>query len=175
MLGEIRDLETATIAIQAAMTGHLVLSTLHTNDAPSSVTRLINIGIEPFLVAAACNSVLAQRLVRRICNDCKHEEPVGDEIADFLTMHGINTATVMQGTGCNKCRETGYSGRHGLYEMLVLDDQIRDLIAGNPSVTELRRQCVERGMVSLREDGFRKVAEGITTVEEVLRVTEATI
>ncbi|MDY7109428.1 MAG: ATPase, T2SS/T4P/T4SS family [Planctomycetota bacterium] len=175
MLGKIRDFETATIAVQAAMTGHLVLSTLHTNDAPSSITRLINIGIEPFLVAAAVNSVLAQRLVRRVCAACKEEVPVKEEIADFLTMHGINTDTVMQGAGCNRCRETGYSGRTGLYELLVLDDHLRDAIARNPNVTEFRRQCTERGMVTLREDGFRKVAAGNTTVEEVLRVTESTI
>jgi len=175
MVGEIRDMETATIAVQAAMTGHLVLSTLHTNDAPSSITRLINIGIEPFLVAAAVNSVLAQRLVRRVCANCREQVPVKDEIAGFLTMHGINTSTVSQGSGCNRCRETGYSGRCGLYEMLVLDDHLRDTIARNPNVTEFRRQCTERGMVTLREDGFKKVAESTTTVEEVLRVTESTI
>jgi type IV pilus assembly protein PilB len=175
MLGEVRDMETATIAIQAAMTGHLVLSTLHTNDAPSSITRLINIGIEPFLVAAAVNSVLAQRLVRRICPECKEEVPAGEEIAEFLTMHGVNAQTVTHGEGCPKCRETGYSGRCGLYEMLRLDDHLRDTIARNPNVTEFRRQCCERGMVTLREDGFKKIAEGVTTVEEVLRVTEATI
>jgi type IV pilus assembly protein PilB len=175
MVGEIRDLETATIAVQAAMTGHLVLSTLHTNDAPSSITRLINIGIEPFLVAAAVNSVLAQRLVRRICAACREEVPVKEEIAEFLTMHGMSTDTVTQGAGCSKCRETGYSGRSGLYEMLILDDHLRDAIARNPNVTEFRRQCTERGMVTLREDGFRKVSAGLTTVEEVLRVTESTI
>jgi type IV pilus assembly protein PilB len=175
MLGEIRDMETATIAVQASLTGHLVLSTLHTNDAPSSITRLINIGIEPFLVAAACNAVLAQRLVRKICVNCAKEMDVGDDITEFLTMHGIDAKTLKQGSGCHRCRETGYSGRLGLYELLLLDDHLRDAIARNPNVTEFRRQCSERGMVSLREDGFRKVASGITTVEEVLRVTEATI
>ncbi|MCA9291652.1 MAG: Flp pilus assembly complex ATPase component TadA, partial [Phycisphaerales bacterium] len=175
MLGEIRDMETATIAIQAALTGHLVLSTLHTNDAPSSITRLINIGIEPFLIGAAMNGVLAQRLVRRICANCREMRPAGDEIADFLIMHGVNTTEVAFGRGCNKCRETGYSGRVGLYELLILDDFLRDAVARNPNVTEFRRVCCERGMVSLREDGFRKVASNLTTVEEVLRVTEATI
>ena len=175
MVGEIRDLDTATIAIQAAMTGHLVLSTLHTNDAPSSVTRLINIGIEPFLVGAACNAVLAQRLVRRICSHCPVETDVKPEMVDFLTMHGVHVEKVKHGKGCDRCRETGYSGRNGLYEMLVLDDHLRDTIARNPNVTEFRRQCSERGMVTLREDGFRKVADGLTTVEEVLRVTESTI
>ncbi|UCD75225.1 MAG: Flp pilus assembly complex ATPase component TadA [Phycisphaerales bacterium] len=175
MVGEIRDMETATIAIQAAMTGHLVLSTLHTNDAPSSITRLINIGIEPFLVGAAVNAVLAQRLVRRICGQCAKKAEVGDEIIDFLNAHGVQADNLMQGGGCNKCRETGYHGRCGLYEMLVLDDHLRDTIARNPNVTEFRRQCVERGMVTLRQDGFQKVNDGVTTVEEVLRVTEATI
>ncbi len=175
MIGEIRDLETATIAIQAALTGHLVLSTLHTNDAPSSITRLINIGTEPFLIGAAVNSVLAQRLVRRICKHCKAEIPVTPEIEEFLTMHGIVASQVMKGKGCPRCRETGYSGRVGLYELLLLDDHLRDAIARNPNVTEFRRMCIERGMVTLREDGFQKVAAGSTTVEEILRVTEATI
>ena len=175
MVGEIRDLETATIAIQAALTGHLVLSTLHTNDAPSSITRLINIGTEPFLIGAAVNSVLAQRLVRRICKHCKEEISVTPEIEEFLTMHGIPASQVMKGKGCPRCRETGYSGRVGLYELLLLDDHLRDAIARNPNVTEFRRTCIERGMVTLREDGFKKVAAGSTTVEEILRVTEATI
>jgi type IV pilus assembly protein PilB len=175
MVGEIRDLETATTATQAAMTGHLVLSTLHTNDAPSSVTRLINMGIEPFLAAAAVNGVLAQRLVRRICSSCKQQVPVPEEMKDFLVMHGVQGDTLSKGKGCNKCRQTGYSGRQGLYELLVLDDHLRDAISGNPNVTEFRRMCKERGMVSLREDGFQKVIDGITTVEEILRVTEATI
>ncbi len=175
MVGEIRDLETATTATQAAMTGHLVLSTLHTNDAPSSVTRLINMGIEPFLAAAAVNAVLAQRLVRRICRHCIEQVPVPEEMRDFLVMHGVNGETMAKGKGCGKCRQTGYSGRQGLYELLVLDDHLRDATAGNPNVTEFRRMCSERGMVSLREDGFAKVRDGITTVEEILRVTEATI
>jgi type IV pilus assembly protein PilB len=175
MVGEIRDMETATIAIQAAMTGHLVLSTLHTNDAPSSVTRLINIGIEPFLVAGAVKSVLAQRLVRRICGSCVEQIPIPPDVADLIMMHGITANTLARGRGCPKCRETGYSGRAGLYEMLVLDDHLGDAVARNPNVTEFRRICAERGMLSLREDGFQKVAKSITTVEEVLRVTESTI
>ena len=175
MIGEIRDMETATIAIQAALTGHLVLSTLHTNDAPSSVTRMINIGIEPFLIGAALNGVLAQRLVRRICDNCKVDEAVKPDIKEFLEMHGINAEQLPVGQGCNKCRETGYAGRVGLYELLILDDFLRDAVARNPNVTEFRRTCSERGMVTLREDGFAKVALGQTSVEEVLRVTEATI
>ena len=175
MLGEIRDQETARIAIQASLTGHLVLSTLHTNDAPSSITRLINIGVEPFLIGAAVNACLAQRLVRRICQNCKKQVPPEPAIAEHLSIHGLACDQVWQGEGCDKCRRTGYSGRVGLYELLVLDDSLRDKIAGNPNVTEFRRQCVEKGMVTLREDGFKKVAAGFTTVEEVLRVTESTI
>ena len=175
MLGEIRDQETATIAVQAALTGHLVLSTLHTNDAPSSITRLINIGVEPFLIGAALNGVLAQRLVRKICQHCKADTPVKEDMADFLTMHGVTSSTVAEGKGCLRCRETGYSGRLGLFELLLLDDHLRDAISRSPNVTEFRRTCTERGMVTLREDGFQKVADGLTTVEEILRVTEATI
>ena len=175
MVGEIRDGETARIAIQASLTGHLVLSTLHTNDAPSSITRLINIGVEPFLIGASVNATLAQRLVRKICDNCKVQKPPPDEVAEHLSMHGISIDNIWVGQGCDKCRNTGYASRLGLYELLILDDTLRDRIASNPSVTEFRRMCIERGMVTLREDGFQKVAKGQTTVEEVLRVTEATI
>ncbi len=175
MVGEIRDMDTGRIAIQASLTGHLVLSTLHTNDAPSSVTRLINIGVEPFLIGAALNACLAQRLVRRICPHCKEPCPPDAQLADHLAAHGLAFDELYKGKGCDKCRNTGYSGRVGLYELLVLDDGLRDKIAGNPNVSEFRRTCIERGMVSLREDGFKKVARGLTTVEEVLRVTESTI
>ena len=175
LLGEVRDMDTATTAVQAALTGHLVLSTLHTNDAPSSVTRLINIGIEPFLVGAAMNAILAQRLVRRTCPDCAVEEPVPEELRDFLQTHGVHRTNLLKGVGCSKCRETGYAGRCGIYEMLVLDDFLRDRIASSPNVTEFRRLCIERGMSTLRDDGFNKVEAGVTSVEEVLRVTEATI
>jgi type IV pilus assembly protein PilB len=175
MVGEIRDQETATIAVQAALTGHLVLSTLHTNDAPSSVTRLINIGVEPFLVGAALNAVLAQRLVRRICSECMQPQEVPAEMAESLMMHGIQSGMLQHGAGCDACRQTGYAGRLGLYELLVLDDHLRDLIASSPNVTEFRRICCERGMVTLREDGFKKVQDSMTTIEEVMRVTEATI
>ncbi|HSV16480.1 MAG TPA: GspE/PulE family protein [Tepidisphaeraceae bacterium] len=176
MLGEIRDTETAHIAVQAAMTGHMVLSTLHTNDAPSSVTRLINIGVEPYLISAAVNAVLAQRLVRRICGECK--EPWKDMDADmreFLETRGFDPNNIFKGRGCDKCRNTGYKGRVGIYELLVLDDVARDLVVRNPNVTELRRICKERGMVSLREDGLHKVAAGSTTIEEVMSATENTM
>ncbi|MEY3143441.1 MAG: Flp pilus assembly complex ATPase component TadA [Planctomycetota bacterium] len=173
MLGEIRDAETATTAVQAALTGHLVLSTLHTNDAPSSITRMINIGIEPFLVGAALNGVLAQRLVRRICTKCAAERPVSAEARDLLVAHGIDVPTLRIGQGCPACRQTGYSGRLGIYEMLVLDDFLRDRVAANPNVVEFRKLCIERGMRTLREDGLEKVRLGRTTVEEVLAATES--
>ena len=175
MLGEIRDTETAATAIQAALTGHLVLSTLHTNDAPSSITRMINMGVESFLVGAALNGVLAQRLVRKICPKCVVDREVPEDIRDYVLMHGIDSPTMRIGAGCDACRQTGYAGRVGLYELLVLDDFLRDKIAGNPNVVEFRRLCVERGMTTLREDGFAKVKAGKTTIEEVLSATEATI
>jgi len=173
MLGEIRDMDTAGIAIQAALTGHLVLSTLHTNDAPSAVTRLVNIGIEPFLIGAAVNGVLAQRLVRRVCSNCAKQAEHTEDMCEFLEMQGIDLTSVMAGEGCEKCRQLGYSGRLGIYELLVIDDTIRDVIARNPNVTEFRRMCCDRGMHTLRADGFAKVRDGLTTPEEVLRVTEA--
>lgn len=173
LLGEIRDKETAHIGVQAALTGHLVLSTLHTNDAPSSVTRLVNIGLEPFLVGAALNAVLAQRLIRRLCSTCKVQEPPGEEMREFLEMQGLPTDLMWAAKGCDRCRKSGYSGRVGLYELLAVDDQLRDVIARNPNVSEFRRMCIERGMASLRSDGMRKVGKGFTTVQEVLRVTEA--
>jgi type IV pilus assembly protein PilB len=175
MVGEIRDMETAHIAVQAALTGHLVLSTLHTNDAPSSITRLVNIGLEPFLVGAAVNAVLAQRLVRRLCTACKREEKPGEELADFLELQGLSGDLTWVSKGCDKCRHTGFSGRVGIYELLAVDDQLRDIIARNPNVAEFRRICLERGMVPLRGDGMRKVGAGLTTVQEILRVTEATV
>ncbi len=175
MVGEIRDQETALTAVQASLTGHLVLSTLHTNDAPSSITRLVNIGMEPFLVAAAVNGVLAQRLVRKICKECKFDKPATDEMRDFLSTQGLNPDKLWSGKGCDKCRNTGYSGRLGIYELLSVDDSLRDVIVRNPNVSELRRMCTERGMITLRGDGLRKAAVGKTSVEEVLRATEATI
>jgi type IV pilus assembly protein PilB len=172
MLGEIRDKETAEIAVQASLTGHLVLSTLHTNDAPSSVTRLINIGVEPYLIAAAVNAILAQRLVRKICPHCKDAYEPSDEMREFLELQGFAGATTYKGKGCDRCRKTGYTGRLGIYELLVMDDSLRDLVTSNPDVTHLRKLCRERGLVTLREDGFKKVMNGFTTVDEILRVTE---
>ena len=171
MVGEIRDQETATIAIQAALTGHLVLSTLHTNDAPSSITRLINIGIEPFLVSGAVNAVLAQRLMRRVCSGCKREIPVTKDAAAILATHGLSLDSMVEGAGCNTCRETGLAGRLGVHEMLLVDDDLRDRIATNPAVNELRQHCIDSGMMTLRQDALHKMAQGDTTLSEVLRVT----
>ncbi len=173
MLGEIRDSETATTAVQAALTGHLVLSTLHTNDAPSSVTRLINIGVEPYLISAALNAVLAQRLVRKICPHCKEQIDPSDELKEFLQLQGFPSEKIWKGRGCDRCRKTGYSGRLGIYELMVMDDAMRDIVTANPDVNVLRKLCRERGLVTLREDGFNKANQGLTTVDEVLRVTES--
>jgi type IV pilus assembly protein PilB len=172
MLGEIRDQETAHIAVQAALTGHLVLSTLHTNDAPASITRLINIGVEPYLISAAVNAILAQRLVRKICQHCREEVTPSDDMREFLTLQGFQSDKTFRGKGCDRCRKTGYSGRLGIYEMLVMDDGLRDMVTRNPDVNQLRKLCRERGLVTLREDGFQKVMKGQTTVDEILRVTE---
>jgi type IV pilus assembly protein PilB len=169
LVGEIRDMETASVAIQASMTGHLVLSTLHTNDAPSSLTRLINIGIEPFLVASAVNAVLAQRLARRVCQKCvQMKSPSKKEAA---LMKGYEFDAIPHAVGCSACRDSGYSGRLGVYELLVMDDELRDAIAGNPTITAFRNLSIERGMQNLRHDGFAKVADGLTTVDEILRLT----
>jgi type IV pilus assembly protein PilB len=173
MLGEIRDAETARIAVQASLTGHLVLSTLHTNDAPSSITRLINIGVEPYLIASAVNCILAQRLVRRICPHCREQYTPSDEMKEFLTLQGFDSSQVFHGRGCDRCRKTGHVGRLGIYELLVMDDSMRDLVTRNPNVTELRKLCRERGLVTLRADGFDKVMKGLTTIDEVLRVTDS--
>jgi type IV pilus assembly protein PilB len=173
MLGEIRDAETARIAVQASLTGHLVLSTLHTNDAPASITRLINIGVEPYLIAAAVNAILAQRLVRKICSGCRCEYKPSDEMLEFLTLQGLQSEKLYKGAGCDKCRKTGYAGRLGIYELMVMDDAMRDIVTRNPEVNQLRKLARERGLVTLREDGFQKVLKGQTTVDEILRVTES--
>jgi type IV pilus assembly protein PilB len=173
MLGEIRDGETARIAVQASLTGHLVLSTLHTNDAPASITRLINIGVEPYLISAAVNGILAQRLIRKICANCKQDLHPSDEAKRVYQRHGFDPSRpMMHGAGCEKCRQTGYAGRLGLYELLHMDDSLRDAVTSNPEVNALRRLCRENGLVTLRADGWQKVAGGLTTVDEVLRVTE---
>lgn len=173
MLGEIRDEETARTSIQAALTGHVVLSTLHTNDAPSAVTRLINIGVEPYLVSAALEGVLAQRLVRKICTNCKEPFDAPSNIRHAVERLAGPVETLYHGRGCKKCRQTGYSGRIGIYELLVPNEEMRDSLNTELSVSQLHRLAGEAGMVGLRQDGMEKVRSGITTADEVLRVTAA--
>jgi type IV pilus assembly protein PilB len=172
MIGEIRDNETARIAVQAALTGHLVLSTLHTNDAASSVTRLVNIGIEPYLIAASLNAVLAQRLVRKICPKCKEKYRVPENMHKHVQRSGIKPEQIFHGAGCDYCRGTGYVGRVGIYELLVVDEVFRNMISKDSSVDNMRRTFYESKRSSLFDDGIEKVKQGLTTMEEVLRVTE---
>ncbi len=172
MVGEIRDNETARIAVQAALTGHLVLSTLHTNDAATSVTRLVNIGIEPYLIAASLNAAVAQRLVRRICSKCKELYKVPEHMKKYLELSGLNPDEIVHGVGCETCRGSGYVGRAGIFEMLVIDDKFRDMIHDDCSVSNMRRAFRQSGRATLFDDGMKKVQCGVTTVEEVLRVTE---
>jgi type IV pilus assembly protein PilB len=173
LVGEIRDFETAEIAVKAALTGHLVLSTLHTNDAPSTINRLMNMGIEPFLVASSLNLVCAQRLVRRVCSNCKVEDPVAPQALEQMgyTADDARTVTPFKGAGCEKCNKTGYKGRVGLYEVMEITDELRELILVGASALELRRKAVEEGMITLRGSGLRKVKLGVTSLEEVLRET----
>jgi type II secretion system protein E len=174
MVGEIRDLETAEIAIRAALTGHLVFSTLHTNDAPSAFTRLVDMGIEPFLVASSVEAVMAQRLVRTICPFCKVEQKVE---RDYLRRIGfpaaeLETAHFWHGTGCEECRQLGYQGRTGIHELLVVTESLRPLIMNRSPASTICARAIENGMRSLRADGWNKVRTGVTTIEEVLRVTQ---
>ncbi|MGA7614389.1 MAG: ATPase, T2SS/T4P/T4SS family [Thermoanaerobaculia bacterium] len=173
LVGEIRDFETAEIAIKAALTGHLVLSTLHTNDAPSTVNRLMNMGIEPFLVATSVLLIAAQRLVRRVCSGCKEEVDINQQALMNLgyRKEEIGTFSVYKGRGCDKCGNTGYKGRVGLIEVMAIDDEIRELILAGASALELRRKAMDNGMISLRRSGLVKIKEGITTIEEVVRET----
>jgi type IV pilus assembly protein PilB len=175
MIGEIRDLETGGIAIKAALTGHLVLSTLHTNDAPSTITRMIDMGIEPFNVAAAVNLLVAQRLVRRICIGCKQPYRYKTEELKALgtDIDSLQGVQFMKGAGCETCNGTGYKGRAGLYEVMAMSPAIRRLVLRGGSVAELRDQAVEEGMLTLRMDGMVKIQKGVTTLEEVLKETSA--
>ncbi len=172
MVGEIRDNETARIAVQAALTGHLVLSTLHTNDAATSVTRLVNIGIEPYLIAASLNAAVAQRLVRRICPKCKELYKIPENMKKYIERVGGNPDEIVHGAGCDACRKSGYVGRAGIFELLVIDDKFRDMIHEDCSVSNMRRAFRQSGRDTLFDDGIKKVRQGITTIEEVLRVTE---
>jgi len=170
MVGEIRDEETARTAIQAALTGHLVLSTLHTNDAPSAITRLINMGVEPYLIGAALNGVLAQRLVRKICAKCREEYEPPRPLRKAVERMGFSIDKFHKGVGCRRCRNTGYSGRLGVHELLFLNDELRDAVVAGRSVAELRKIAGQYGMITLRRDGFRKVREGLTSLEEVIQI-----
>jgi type IV pilus assembly protein PilB len=173
MIGEMRDKETATIGIQAALTGHLVLSTLHTNDAPGAVTRLVDMGCEPFLVAASLEGVLAQRLVRTICKDCKSPYEPNEAILSQLgvSAHELGDKQFFTGAGCDSCGQTGYRGRRGLYELLNITDPIRELITARAPTVVIKQKAVELGMNTLREDGLRNIYLGNTTIEEVLKYT----
>jgi len=175
MVGEIRDLETAEIAINASLTGHMVFSTLHTNDAPSAVSRLIDMGVKPFLVSASLRAALAQRLVRSICQNCKQPyEPSASELSLLgVTEDQVGSANFMEGAGCEKCGNNGFRGRKGVFEIFVVNAEIEEMIYHNVSIVELRKKAREMGMRSMREDGFRKVLAGITTLDEVLMVTTA--
>ena len=173
MLGEIRDNETASIAINASLTGHLVLSTLHTNDAPGAIARLVDIGVQPFLVSSAVRAVMAQRLVRKLCTNCK----VPTELSEYemralnLDSAQLSHAAPMKAVGCEKCRGKGFRGRLGIFEIFVADDEIRQMINRNATTLQLRHRSRELGMRTLREDGIRKVLSGMTTAEEVITST----
>jgi len=173
MVGEIRDLETAEIAINASLTGHMVFSTLHTNDAPSAVSRLIDMGVKPFLVSASLRAALAQRLVRAICQNCKQPyDPTSSELSVLgVAEDQLGSTNFMRGAGCEKCADKGYRGRKGVFEIFAVNEEIEEMIYHNVSIVELRKKAREMGMRTMREDGFRKVLAGVTTLDEVLMVT----
>jgi type IV pilus assembly protein PilB len=173
LVGEIRDLETAEIAVQASLTGHIVFSTLHTNDAPSSITRLRDMGLEPYLITATLEGVLAQRLVRKICEDCRTEfEPSPEMLMELnLRPADVTGKKFYYGRGCDRCNNTGYRGRTGIYELLIMNDDLRDLVSDNASTDALRNACRRAGMRTLREAGLRSIYKGVTTIDEVVRET----
>jgi type IV pilus assembly protein PilB len=176
MVGEIRDFETAEIGVKAALTGHMVLSTLHTNDAPSTVNRLLNMGIEPFLVSSAVNCIVAQRLARRICPECSVKDlDLGKEelLASGLGEDEIKGFQPFKGAGCTNCSETGYKGRVAIYEVMVLTEEIKDFVLNGASTAELKREAIRGGMVTLRRSALNKLLEGTTTLSEVHRVSTA--
>jgi general secretion pathway protein E/type IV pilus assembly protein PilB len=179
LIGEMRDQETAQSAIQASLTGHLVFSTLHTNDAPSAFTRLIDMGIEPFLVASTVEGVMAQRLVRTICPECKvaYQPPIDELPVDFPLedRNSGQVPTLYKGAGCRACRQSGYRGRSGIYELMVTGDVIRELVVQRVNASLIRHEAIKGGMITLRKDGWRKVLAGITTIEEVARTTAGDI
>jgi type IV pilus assembly protein PilB len=173
MVGEIRDFETAEIAVKAALTGHLVLSTLHTNDAPATISRLLNMGVEPFLITASVNLVLAQRLARKVCSDCR--QPIQIEVQALhdlgFTDQQISQAKLQKGVGCRTCNGTGYKGRVALYEVMRFTDNLKEMVLQGASTAELKAAAIKGGMSTLRMSGIRKAMEGVTTTEEILRVT----
>jgi type IV pilus assembly protein PilB len=173
MVGEVRDLETAEIAVKAALTGHLVLSTLHTNDAPSTISRLLNMGVEPFLVANSVNLICAQRLVRRVCSECKEETEVPAEalIALGVPEDQVGTFKTYHGEGCGNCNQSGYKGRTGLFEVMDMTPAIQEVILAGADTSEIRKVAMKEGMMTLRAVGVEKLRAGITTVEEVVRET----
>lgn len=175
MVGEIRDFETAEIAVKAALTGHMVLSTLHTNDAPATISRLLNMGVEPFLITASVNLVLAQRLARRVCADCKEPSPVDEKVLTDLgcSPEQIASAKPMRGAGCSGCNNSGYRGRIALYEVMRFTDELKELVLQGASTAELKMAAIKGGMATLRASGIMKVLDGMTTPEEVARVTMA--
>jgi type IV pilus assembly protein PilB len=175
MVGEIRDFETGEIAVKAALTGHLVLSTLHTNDAPATISRLLNMGVEPFLITASVNLVLAQRLARKCCVDCKAPFQMEPEVLAEMgfTQENIARAKLMKGVGCRTCNGTGYKGRVALYEVMRFTDNLKEMVLQGSSTAELKAAAIKGGMMTLRMSGISKVMDGMTTTEEVLRVTMA--
>ncbi len=176
MVGEIRDFETAEIAVKAALTGHMVLSTLHTNDAPSTVNRLLNMGIEPFLVASSVNSIVAQRLARRVCEECREADPEVSEqdlIAAGMEEDEAKQMSPIRGAGCSLCSETGYKGRVAVYEVMPLTEELKDFVLNGASTLELKREAIRGGMTSLRRSALNKILEGVTTLSEVFRVSTA--
>ena len=173
MVGEVRDEGTANIAVQAALTGHLVLSTLHTNDAPGAVTRLLDLNVAAYLISASLIAVLAQRLVRKICPNCKREYEPGVNIKRIIEKLGGEVAKFYRGVGCKKCRNTGYAGRIAIHELFVPNDEIMDMINERAALRKLRDKALQNGMVPLQLDGIEKVKAGIISVEEVLRTAQA--
>jgi type IV pilus assembly protein PilB len=173
LVGEIRDYETAEIAIQSALTGHLVFSTLHTNDAPSSITRMLDMGVPSFLITATVEAILAQRLVRRICTECRTEFEPSDELLMELQLpiEQARRYSFYYGKGCARCNNGGYKGRCGLYELLIMTDEIRDMISANANVDEIRNYARTQGMTTLREAGLKLIFDGVTTIDEVVRET----